>query len=306
MEAALRNRWKLLKLCGAMILATCGTSQRSVPDDLPAGAEYYFSIFGDSRDGNDIYSVLQNRSFLVGKLLVAVYLGDMISTPKSSEQWPSFLALTGTYFETQRFYPVIGNHDVEDARSFDLFMATFPQLDASGYEVERIGECFCMILNTEDLEVRPGIIGPTQLAWLEQQLSSEAAQKARFRIVFTHRPPFPQHHHREKPLQPNETLHAIFQKHKVTAVFSGHEHSYSRREKDGVVYVVSGGAGSPLHADAGLDAAFYHYIQVSLLQTALQVRTIDHTGKVRDDFKIELPTPSASAAELSHGPGSGL
>lgn len=289
-----------------MVLATCGTTERSVPDELPPGAEYYFSIFGDSRDGNDIYSVLQNRSVVVGKPLAAIHLGDMISTPKSSEQWPSFVSLTATYFETQRFYPVIGNHDVEDSRSFDLFMAAFPQLTMPGYEVEMIGECFCIITNSEDLEVRPGTIGPTQLAWLEEQLSSEAAQKARFRIVFTHRPPFPQHHHRDKPLQPTETLHELFKKYKVAAVFAGHEHSYSRIDKEGVIYVVSGGAGSPLHKDAGPDAAFYHYIQVSYLKTALQVRTIDHMGKVRDDFKIELPTPSASAAELSREPRSGL
>jgi predicted phosphodiesterase len=302
----MRTFQKFLNVCGLLLLVTCGTSQRSIPDQLPDGAAYYFSIFGDSRDGNDIYSVLQNRSVMVGKPLAAIHLGDMISTPKSSEQWPSFVSLTGTYFENQRFYPVIGNHDVEDARSHDLFMATFPQLETPGYEVENIGDCFCIILNSEDLEVRPGVIGPTQLAWLEAQLSSEAAQKAPFRIVFVHRPPFPQHHHKDKPLQPTETLHEFFKKYKVAAVFAGHEHSYARVEKDGIFYVISGGAGSPLHADAGLDAAFYHYVQVSYLKTALQVRTIDHMGKVRDDFTIQLSTSPSSAAERIHESGSGL
>ncbi|HET9236698.1 MAG TPA: metallophosphoesterase [Oligoflexus sp.] len=297
---------KFLNVCSLLLLATCGTSQRSTPDQLPDGAAYYFSIFGDSRDGNDIYSVLQNRSVMVGRPLAAIHLGDMISTPKSSEQWPSFVSLTETYFENQRFYPVIGNHDVEDARSYDLFMATFPQLDTPGYEVEKIGDCFCIILNSEDLEVRPGVIGPTQMAWLETQLSSESAQNAPFRIVFVHRPPFPQHHHKDKPLQPTDELHELFKKYKVAAVFAGHEHSYARIEKDGIFYVVSGGAGSPLHADAGLDAAFYHYVQVSYLKPALQVRTIDHMGKVRDDFTIQLSTPSAPRAERIHESRSGL
>lgn len=289
-----------------MVLATCGTTQRSTTDQLPDGAEYYFSIFGDSRDGNHIYSVLQNRSVMVGKPLAAVHLGDMISTHQSSEQWPSFVALTQTYFEAQRFYPVIGNHDVGDARSFDLFLAVFPQLNTPGYEVEQIGECFCIFTNSEDLEVRPSVIGPTQLAWLETQLASEAAQKARFRMVFTHRPPFPQHHHRDKPLQPADTLHRLFQTYKVAAVFAGHEHSYSRVEKDGIVYVISGGAGSPLHTTAGPDAAFYHYIQVSHLKTALQFRTIDHTGKIRDDFKIDLPLSSDDRAGLERRYGHSL
>lgn len=302
----MRSFQKFLNVCSLLLLATCGTSQRSIPDQLPEGAAYYFSIFGDSRDGNDIYSILQNRSVLVGKPLAAIHLGDMISTPKSSEQWPSFVSLTETYFANQSFYPVIGNHDVEDARSYDLFMATFPQLDTPGYEVENIGDCFCIILNSEDLEVRPGVIGPTQLAWLEAQLGSEAAQKAPFRVVFVHRPPFPQHHHKDKPLQPIENLHELFTKYKVAAVFAGHEHSYGRMEKDGVFYIVSGGAGSPLHADAGPDAAFYHYVQVSYLKTALQVRAIDHMGKVRDDFTIPLPTSSALHAERLHNSRSGL
>jgi predicted phosphodiesterase len=302
----MRTFQKFINVCSLLLLATCGTSQRSIPDQLPDGAAYYFSIFGDSRDGNDIYSILQNRSIIVGNPLAAIHLGDMISTPKSSEQWPSFVSLTETYFENRRFYPVIGNHDVEDARSHDLFMATFPQLDSPGYEVEKIGDCFCIILNSEDLEVRPGVIGPTQLAWLETQLNSEAAQKAPFRIVFVHRPPFPQHHHKNKPLQAAADLHEIFKKYKVTAVFAGHEHSYSRMEKDGIHYVISGGAGSPLHGDAGLDAAFYHYVQVSYLKSALQVRTIDHTGKVRDDFTIQLPTSSAPASERIDDSGSGL
>lgn len=281
-----------------MVLATCGTSQRSATDQLPTGAEYYFSIFGDSRDGNHIYSILQNRSVMAGKPLAAVHLGDMISTHQSSEQWPSFVSLTETYYDAHRFYPVIGNHDVGDSRSFDLFLAVFPQVSQQGYEVEQIGECFCIFTNSEDLEVRPGVIGPKQLAWLEAQLSSEAAQKARFRIVFTHRPPFPQHHHRNQPLEPADTLHQLFSTYKVAAVIAGHEHSYARMEKDGVVYMVSGGAGSPLHQDAGPEAAFYHYVQVSYLKTALQFRAIDHSGNIRDDFKIELPPPADASSGL--------
>jgi 2',3'-cyclic-nucleotide 2'-phosphodiesterase (5'-nucleotidase family) len=40
---------------------------------------------------------------------------------------------------------------------------------------------------------------------------------------------------------------AVFEKHEVTAVFSGHDHNYQRHLKNGVTYVVTGGGGAPLY-----------------------------------------------------------
>ena len=165
----MRKLKEIAKLCFVMVVTTCGTSSRLSSDQLPDGTEYYFSIFGDSRDGNDIYSTLQNRSTKAGKPLATIHLGDMISTHHNTEQWPSFVSLTRTYVEDGKFYPVIGNHDVADEKSLDLFLAVFPEMK-KGYIAEKIGDCFCIFLNSEDREDRTGVIGPTQLSWLQEEL----------------------------------------------------------------------------------------------------------------------------------------
>ena len=219
-------------------LALTACSSNTLEDDsLPPGTNYYISFFGDSRDGNHVYSQLQSRSVKSGLPLAAIHLGDMISTPKNNEQWPAFISITKTYFKDEIFYPVIGNHDVEDSKSLGIFRAAFPKTPETGYNIRSIGDCFCVFLNSEDLETKPGIIGPTQIAWLESEFASEAGQSAKYRIVFVHRPLFPQNHHKDKPLEPQNQLHQIFNNNKVDMVVAGHEHSYSKTTVDDVIYL---------------------------------------------------------------------
>ena len=50
-----------------------------------------------------------------------------------------------------------------------------------------------------------------------------------------------------------ELLEPILDRHDVQLVLAGHDHNYQRHEKNGVVYIVTGGGGAPLasaHADA--------------------------------------------------------
>lgn len=271
-----------------ILLNSCGSDYKQI-EIIPEDNQYSFSVFGDSRDGNAIYSLLQRNSVISGNPEFTVHLGDMISSPDSVDQWPFFIALTNTYLPVDSsFYPVIGNHDVEDANSFRLFLAAFSKLEKTGYYAKILRDCFCVFLNSEDLEIEPGVIGPAQLLWLKEQLSSKAAKDAKFRIIFVHRPPFPKNHHRDKPLQPSDELHNLFQEYNVQIVASGHEHSYNRSEKDDVIYIITGGAGSPLYPDANPEDAFFHYVKVFYLGNTLQIRSIDISGRIRDDFKINL------------------
>lgn len=273
-----------------ILLSLLGCRLTSLKEDtLPEGTQYYFSIFGDSRDGNHIFSQLQSRSVLAGKPLYTVHLGDMISTPRSAEQWPAFVALTQTYFPRGSFFPVIGNHDVDDTQSLRIFLAVYPEIPETGYYLKEVGGCFCVFLNSESLEVAPGTIGPEQMAWLGEKLGSEAAQSARYRIVFMHRPIYPQNQYSEDPLEPQDTLHELFLRTKVNLVISGHEHNYSRTEKDGLIYMISGGAGSPLHPSVPPLKSYYHYVQGSYLGDSLLFRAIDIYGVKHDEFKVALP-----------------
>ena len=67
-----------------------------------------------------------------------------------------------------------------------------------------------------------------------------------------------------------DTLHQLFVQQNVTCVFEGHEHLYNRQERDGVVYVITGGGGAPLYANE-LKGGFYHYLRVDVTATGYTV-----------------------------------
>jgi hypothetical protein len=55
---------------------------------------------------------------------------------------------------------------------------------------------------------------------------------------------------------------------------------------DGLLQVISGGAGAPL--EKGTDKAFYHFMIMEFSENSLpKVTVIDIDGKTRDEFMIQ-------------------
>lgn len=251
----------------------------------PEGTIFFFNIFGDSRSGNDIYAQLLSLSRAPKWPAFTIHLGDMISRPTASDEWFSFMLMMDQYHPNGKLYPVIGNHDVNDHESMKRFLQVFPIVPETGYYTALEKDLFFIFLNSEDVnyEGEPD----EQFLWLERQLTSSEAQAAEAIIVSTHKPLFPQHKHKNDPIKNNEKTHALFVKHKVPLVLQAHEHSYSHIEKDGIHYVVSGGAGSPLHTRYAREAAFFHFVRIYSKQDELEVRVIDLLGRKRDEFFIK-------------------
>jgi hypothetical protein len=83
-----------------------------------------------------------------------------------------------------------------------------------------------------------------------------------------------------------DQLHQFFVKARMNAVFAGDDHRYDRREKDGVLYIISGGGGAPLHPfkESG---GYYHYVWVSIQTDRMEGEVVDLEGQVRDRFVIK-------------------
>jgi predicted phosphodiesterase len=60
-----------------------------------------------------------------------------------------------------------------------------------------------------------------------------------------------------------EELMALFKKYQVKMVVTGHIHGYARAERDGVIYLVTAGAGAPLYLPADF-GGFYHYVKITV------------------------------------------
>ena len=102
------------------------------------------------------------------------------------------------------------------------------------------GNLHFAVLDTNDPE--PGMIGPAQLRWLEEDLKTAAGCPAVF--VFTHHPVvLPQaafYGATPETLRNAGALTAVLARYPVKAVFSGHLRSGFTEKKDGILYVTAG------------------------------------------------------------------
>ncbi len=122
-----------------------------------------------------------------------------------------------------------------------------------------------------------GSITDEQWQWIESTFSKSST--ANHTIVFCHKPVFDPREDTFYGMEwrPHaERLHALFAKHKVSAVFSGHIHSLLNTEKDGVNYIISGGGGSKLKAE---DDA-HHYLWCAA--TPAEIRVTAYSVKASD------------------------
>ena len=137
-----------------------------------------------------------------------------------------------------------------------------------------------------------------QLQWLDQALG---ASRARWKVVIGHHPPHspttgaknfffvPIGGGRTREFQLDQQLSPILRKHRVDAVFTGHNHFYARMlPQEGIRYFVSGGGGRKTYgfeSDSGYVAAggdWYHFMSVRITPTSFTYRVIDSAGAVRD------------------------
>jgi len=156
-----------------------------------------------------------------------------------------------------------GNHDVVARERYDA--AHFHALFGPDNLAFRIGSTGFILLNNAWGSVRE-----EQFLWLEKTLREDSPP---FRLIFCHKPLFDPRENEYYAMEDREhaeRLHELFRAHSVTAVFSGHIHSLSSHARDGVTYLISGGAGSrPVNDDAP-----HHYFWVDANRSSLTVRAM--------------------------------
>jgi hypothetical protein len=181
---------------------------------------------------------------------------------------------------------VVGNHDVGSRRGEDTYRSQFCLPGEKTYYSFRAGDCLFIAL---DSEKESGIILGDQWSWLEEKLTHSAET---CKMVMIHRPLF-------LPIDSlkagramdrfpsyRDKLHQLFVKTGVKMVFAGDDHRYDRREKDHVLYLITGGGGSPLAALEGR-GGYFHYAWVTVTSDGLEGLVIDREKQVRDRFAVE-------------------
>ena len=171
-----------------------------------------------------------------------------------------------------KVFPAMGNHELKGIGGLENWWNNFPELKGRRWYSVRFGEAYFLTVDS-NLDLTPG---SPQCQWVAKQLET-LPKGTRYVFVSLHHPPMadpivndPSHN-----VRPNEDalahqLETAAQHTKASiVVIAGHIHAYQRFERNGVIYLVSGGGGAKPYpiartpADLYQDNVFpnFHYVK---------------------------------------------
>lgn len=264
---------------------------------------FSFAVIGDTQqfDVNSADDSFKQAVASINKSNpdLVMTVGDLISSCDGTEKCKSKYEdwkkiISPLYSKTKE---VVGNHDRTGKSASDTVWQDefdLPTNGPSGYSESVYsfdnGNTHFVVLNSEKPEEH--IINKDQRDWLEQDLSQNTKDNT---FVFFHEPAYPVSSKIDESLDvkksDRDALWSILKNHKVTAVFSGHEHIMSRRKVDGLYQFVVGNTDMSDH-DApkeGLTEYYYqghHYAIVSVKGKEITVNIYKVDGSLLNSFVI--------------------
>jgi predicted phosphodiesterase len=215
-----------------------------------AEESFRFAVIGDRTGGAQpgVYEkVLAEVNLLDPDIILTV--GDQIEgynqdSTVTNKQWDEYFGLLKDM--KAKFYFTPGNHDMWDKTS----EINYKNRVAQPYYSFDYKNTHFIILDVSRSE-KYAEIPKEQINWLISDLETNKGKENIY--VFYHKPFWFEAIRDNQP----DSLHMIFAKYGVDAVFNGHYHGYFAGEKDGILYTdmsSSGGAMSTENVDLG-----YHY-----------------------------------------------
>jgi len=237
-----------------------------------------FYVFGDSQGYQDgiieiaVISNLQRPDFVF-------HCGDLTPFGQAAQYDEVVSALE---LFTAPVYTTAGNHDIRDGggnRYLDHF-------GSSSYSFD-IGTAHFTVFNTSTNDVIED-----ELIWLETDLSQSDSD---IKFVFTHTPPFDPRLDSEHAML-NETtaerLMTLFEAQGVNTVFAGHIHMYNQSVRNGVRYVITGGAGASLYASEE-EGGIHHFVNVTVTETGVEITPVLLSSPSLERDRIAVRGPDA-------------
>lgn len=197
---------------------------------------------------------------------------------------------TGEYgpgADENRFFPSLGNHDWNTAQAqpyLDYF--TLPGNERYYSFVQ--GPVHFFVLDSDSRE--PDGVGSSsvQATWLQEQL---AASKSPWKIVYFHHAPYSSGLH-----GPIEWMQWPFATWGADFVVSGHDHTYERINREGIIYFVNGLGGGSIYSfiipTAGSQVRYnddYGAMWVEASEKDIHFRFINRQEQVIDDHVVVKP-----------------
>jgi len=179
-----------------------------------------------------------------------------------------------------KFYASLGNHD--DPYTETLYKPF--NMGGERYYAFRKGDVAFFALDSNYMD-------PKQLDWLDQNLKSS---QGAWKICFFHHPLFNEGRHHGPDLDLRNRLVPLFERYKVNAVYSGHEHVYERmKPENNIYYFVLGNSGKLMTHDLrdskdrikGFDTD-RGFMLVEITNSKLYFQVISRTGETIDSGEL--------------------
>lgn len=251
--------------------------------------------WGDNHGGTAILRQHVTNIFTHSPNMICV-AGDMVNSGNSIDEWNDYWFKPLETLNAAQTTPVIyarGNHDGEHALAYAY--SALPGNEA--WFAFDYGNSRFIFLDSEvstSTEIQ-------QYNWLQSELSRPETQRAAFRIVCFHRPPYVNlwnggGYTGEAFVQADWA--PLFSQKNVDLVVCGHMHAYQRGTSNGVVYVVSGGGGGTIDTEV---VANWPLVQVGYSQhhfdimrvngPTLEWETYDTSNMMLDLFTLHSRVP---------------
>jgi hypothetical protein len=252
---------------------------------------FRFVVFGDTRSRHDMHRKVVEAIVKRGIPDFVLHTGDLVSDGSDSGLWPIFFDIERQLLRSAAFYPALGNHERNSREFYDYFQVGPP------YYSFNWGNAHFSVINSDlgNAASSPSAreaFWTEQTRWLDEDLGKN--QKADFRFVIAHHPPFSAVTSRQGGNPHMTALVPLFEKHKVTAGFFGHDHNYQRHVKNGIQYIITGGGGAPLY-DVGkpdpeitkLVMSTEHFVSVSVDGKTAKVEVLALDGSPIENIEMK-------------------
>ncbi len=228
-----------------------------------------------------------------------LHLGDIVHNGVISQYRGSYFLLSSHVLPRMASVHIAGNHEGHGPiLPYDAFFLpeeqdneNRPQTRAFTYDY---GHARFFVLDSEFEMGKDSL----QLEWLDKQLERTVKEDTDIRYLFCawHRPTYSISSSRHEG--PMEAIDEVVKRWKVDVVWTGHDHCYQRFDQDGVLYIVTGGAGallSGLNPDSALPGDNYitgdnslHILTGEVGYNSAEFRAIRTKDKVEiDRFTVE-------------------
>ena len=244
-----------------------------------------FIAYGDTRDGHTQHRTLVNYIIALNPDLV-IDTGDLVNSGRKDDGWDTFLEIIEPLAQKIPYYTVRGNHD-KGRNNYERRFAPPNDSGTDRYYAFDYKDVHFIALDTND----PIGKRSPQRRWLEKNLAETDKPHI---VVFFHHPPFGITKGRGDNKRVKKAFDELFVKYDVNLVIAGHDHLYYRTQRNGVMYITTGGGGAPLY-EVGEElprlpddvwGKYHHIVHFTVTGGLIKGTTVDIDKQIRDSFTI--------------------